>query len=52
MWAWHIICREDDGFAAPGALKGDAAKRSVREEIYCNVVKFSPTGELWAAASS
>ena len=23
----------------------------MREEIYCNVVKFSPTGELWAAAS-
>lgn len=44
--------REDDGYAAPGVLKGDGAKRSARDEIYCNAVRFSPTGEMWAAASS
>ncbi|KAM7454198.1 hypothetical protein BLSTO_05046 [Blastocystis sp. subtype 1] len=43
---------EDDGYAAPGVLKGDGAKRSARDEIYCNAVRFSPTGEMWAAASS
>lgn len=33
-------------------LKGDGAKRSLRDEIYCNAVKFSPSGDAWAAASS
>lgn len=47
-----IICRKDQEFIAPGVLKGDGAKRSTKEEIYCNCVKFSPAGDIWAAATS
>ena len=47
-----MIYSEDPQFLVPGALKGDGAKRSLREEIYCNAVKFAPSGELFAAASS
>lgn len=42
----------EERFRVPGALKGDGAKRSLREEIYCTAVKFSPAGDAWAAASS
>ena len=43
---------EEKQFLDPGVLKGDGAKRSLRDEIYCNAVKFSPAGDVWAAASS
>ena len=43
---------EHDQYMVPGALKGDGAKRSLREEIYCTTVKFSPSGDMFAVASS
>ena len=50
----HIesLHRKDQEFIAPGVLKGDGAKRTTKEEMYCNCVKFSPTGDSWAVASS
>lgn len=50
-WNW-LIYRNDQEFSAPGVLKGDGAKRTAKEEIYCNCVKFSPAGDIWAAATS
>ena len=47
-----LTIRNDETFIAPGVLKGDGAKRSAKEEIYCNCVKFSPSGDIWAAATS
>ena len=49
---YSINNRKDQEFIAPGVLKGDGAKRSTKEEMYCNCVKFSPTGDSWAVASS
>ena len=47
-----VTRRKDQDFIAPGVLKGDGAKRSAKEEIYCSCVKFSPAGDIWAAATS
>ena len=51
---FHVSLTSSDGssYLVPGALKGDGAKRSLREEIYCSAVKFSPAGDVFAAATS
>ncbi|KAL1110403.1 hypothetical protein AAG570_007934 [Ranatra chinensis] len=50
-----LVENREDGFAAvklPGVRKGDMAIRKTKPEIRVNCIRFSPTGQEWAAVTT
>lgn len=42
----------DTAIALPGVLKGDMASRNFKPEVKVHSVRFSPTAQSWAAATT